>query len=56
LLKVTSDLRFLSFGHAIRYHPPPQRNDHATMRKAPFTDDCALSGRIYSTSFVPVMR
>jgi PAS domain S-box-containing protein len=26
---------FLSFGHAIRYHPPPQRNCHRTQRIAP---------------------
>src|SRR5271166_1250897 len=26
---------FLSFGHAIRYHPPPQRNCLRTQRKAP---------------------
>src|SRR5437588_356270 len=33
---------FLSFGHAIRYHPPPQRNCHRTQRIAPSPDDCAL--------------
>ena len=37
LLTVISgpDDLFLSFGHAIRYHPPPQRNCHRTQRIAP---------------------
>ena len=37
LLPVISgpDDLFLSFGHAIRYHPPPQRNCLRTLRKAP---------------------
>src|SRR6266568_6942648 len=37
LLTVISgpDDLFLSFGHAIRYHPPPQRNCHRTQRIEP---------------------
>src|SRR5690348_17313104 len=41
---------FLSFGHAIRYHPPPQRNCHRTQRIAPSPKtivpcpDCFIAG------------
>ena len=39
------DLRFLSFGHAIGSHLPPERNCLGTVRAAPYYHDCARSCR-----------
>ena len=59
LLSVISgpDDLFLSFGHAIRYHPPPQRNCHRTQRISTVTKTIVpCSDCFYSWTFSSIPR